>query len=93
VEGLALVMLCNHRLVTRKLAAHLLKEVKQIFATGLAFNVLQSGCMSLLEMMDNSCPTVVERILPILTQAERVGCIVLLYITLKIFSCTDISFR
>jgi hypothetical protein len=32
VEGLALVMLCNHRVVTRKLAAHLLKEVKQIFS-------------------------------------------------------------
>ena len=33
VEGLALVMLCNHRVVTRKHALHLLKEVRLIFST------------------------------------------------------------
>ena len=32
VEGLALVMLCSCRIVTRKLAAHLLKEVRAIFS-------------------------------------------------------------
>ena len=33
VEGLALVMLCNHRVVTRKHALHLLKEVRLIFSS------------------------------------------------------------
>ena len=31
VEGLALVMMCSARVVTRKLAVHLLKEVRNIF--------------------------------------------------------------
>lgn len=33
VEGLALVMMCSARVVTRKLAVHLLKEVRNIFNT------------------------------------------------------------
>jgi hypothetical protein len=32
VEGLCLVMMCSCRVVTRKLAIHLLKEVRNIFA-------------------------------------------------------------
>ncbi|XP_052797247.1 protein furry-like isoform X3 [Mya arenaria] len=71
VEGLALVMLCNHRLVTRKLATHLLKEVKLIFSTAVAFHIEQTKTVSLLEMMDTHCHTVVEKLMPILSLTER----------------------
>ncbi|KAL4229825.1 hypothetical protein ACF0H5_010217 [Mactra antiquata] len=71
VEGLALVMLCNHRIVTRKLAAHLLKEVKQIFSSVPALSTEQVVCRSLLEVMDTACPLVVERLLPSLAPSER----------------------
>ncbi|XP_052278154.1 protein furry-like isoform X3 [Dreissena polymorpha] len=71
VEGLALVMLCNHRPVTRKLAMHLLKEVKGILSSVTTFSMQQVGCMGLLEMMDKHCHGVVEKLLPILPQSER----------------------
>ncbi|XP_053400043.1 protein furry-like isoform X2 [Mercenaria mercenaria] len=71
VEGLALVMLCNHRVVTRKLAAHLLKEVKQIFSSVPALSSEHVVCTSLLEAMDQACPAVIERLLPSLVPSER----------------------
>ena len=47
VEGLALVMLCNNRVVTRKLAVHLLKEVKAILAAIPAFSAHQVSVIAM----------------------------------------------
>ncbi|KAL3879804.1 hypothetical protein ACJMK2_032086 [Sinanodonta woodiana] len=73
VEGLALVMLCSHRTVTRKLAAHLLKEVRLIVSqTPVTDNTPDHGFGHLLiDVMDESCPVLVERLLPSLPPSEK----------------------
>ena len=40
VEGLCLVMMCSCRVMTRKVAIHLLKEVRNIFAS---YSITQVG--------------------------------------------------
>ncbi|XP_021378295.1 protein furry-like isoform X2 [Mizuhopecten yessoensis] len=67
VEGLSLVMLCSCRVVTRKLAALLLKEVRNIFTCCQA--QMPEPC--LLEMIDKACPDVVKRLLPSLPASEK----------------------
>ncbi|XP_061189012.1 protein furry-like [Saccostrea echinata] len=68
VEGLALVMMCSARVVTRKLAVHLLKEVRNIFNSANT----QGNCEPcLLEMIDRSCGDIIKRLLPSLPHSEK----------------------
>ncbi|KAK6976868.1 protein furry, partial [Biomphalaria glabrata] len=68
VEGLCLVMMCSCRVVTRKLALHLLREVRNIFNmyTDEQFNI-----SSLLEVTDKACPAVLEKLMPLLPPSEK----------------------
>ncbi|XP_078324713.1 protein furry-like isoform X3 [Crassostrea virginica] len=68
VEGLALVMMCSARVVTRKLAVHLLKEVRNIFNSA---NTQGSAEPCLLEMIDRSCGDIIKRLLPSLPPSEK----------------------
>lgn len=68
VEGLALVMMCSARVVTRKLAVHLLKEVRNIFNTA---NTQGNYEPCLLEMIDRSCGDIIKRLLPSLPHSEK----------------------
>ncbi|XP_048776244.2 protein furry homolog-like isoform X2 [Ostrea edulis] len=68
VEGLALVMMCSARVVTRKLAVHLLKEVRNIFNSA---NTQGSFEPCLLEMIDRSCGDIIKRLLPSLPHSEK----------------------
>lgn len=67
VEGYALVLLCNYRPYIRKLAAMILKEVK---------NLMKALCLPemeppLIDVMDKCCGQVIEKCLPYLPQAEK----------------------
>lgn len=67
IEGYALVLLCSYRPYIRKLAAMILKEVK---------NLMKALCVPemeppLIDVMDKCCGQVVEKCLPYLPQAEK----------------------
>ncbi|KAL9906690.1 microtubule binding protein furry isoform 3-T3 [Glossina fuscipes fuscipes] len=67
VEGYALVLLCNYRPYLRKLAAMILKEVK---------NLMKALCLPeneppLLDVIDKCCPQILEKCLPHLPQTEK----------------------
>ncbi|KAK3798079.1 hypothetical protein RRG08_034635 [Elysia crispata] len=68
VEGLCLVMMCSCRVVTRKLTLHLMKEIKNIFNIYAAEQVYIT---SLLEVIDRACPTVLEKLMPLLPTSEK----------------------
>ncbi|XP_063413170.1 protein furry-like isoform X1 [Mytilus trossulus] len=70
VEGLAIVLLCSNRVVTRKLALHLLKEVRNIFFAS-AVQGVNSHEPCLLEVIDKACPEVVRKLLPSLPATEK----------------------
>lgn len=67
VEGFALVLLCNYRPYLRKLAAMILKEVKNLMR---ALGIPETE-PPLIDVMDRCCPQVVEKCLPQLPQAEK----------------------
>lgn len=67
VEGFALVLLCNYRPWLRKLAAMILKEVKNLMK---ALGIPETE-PPLIDVMDRCCPQVVEKCLPQLPQAEK----------------------
>ncbi|GAB1603756.1 protein furry-like isoform X6 [Argonauta hians] len=75
VEGLALVMLCSIRLVTRKLALLLLKEVRCILTTT---ESAQSGLSApcLLDMMNQHSLAAMKMILPYLPASEKAAVLV-----------------
>ncbi|GFR96359.1 furry [Elysia marginata] len=68
VEGLCLVMMCSCRVVTRKLTLHLMKEIKNIFGMYAAEQVYIT---SLLEVIDKACPSVLEKLMPLLPSSEK----------------------
>lgn len=71
VEGLALTMLCSIRLVTRKLALLLLKEVHCIF-TNSGNTDLQANEVCLLSLMDRRSPATLKNLLQYLPFSEKV---------------------
>ncbi|XP_076468272.1 protein furry-like isoform X4 [Babylonia areolata] len=68
VEGLCLVMMCSCRVMTRKVAIHILREVRNIFAS---YNVAQDSAVCLLDVIDKACPHIVEKLLPHLPVQEK----------------------
>ncbi|XP_055686760.1 protein furry isoform X4 [Lutzomyia longipalpis] len=67
VEGLALIVLCNSRPQPRKLAVHIMKEVKNLKkALG-----LPETEPPLIDVIDKCCPSLMDKCLPMLPQAER----------------------
>ncbi|KAK7496521.1 hypothetical protein BaRGS_00012173, partial [Batillaria attramentaria] len=80
VEGLCLVMMCSCRVMTRKLAIHLLKEVRNIFTAYstekkmkvmLEAWVFQESAVCLLDVIDKACLQIVEKLIPHLPAAEK----------------------
>ncbi|KAH8317923.1 hypothetical protein KR067_009778 [Drosophila pandora] len=67
VEGFALVLLCNYRPYLRKLAAMILKEVKNLMR---ALGIPETE-PPLIDVMDRCVPTIVEKCLPLLPQTEK----------------------
>lgn len=67
VEGFALVLLCNYRPYLRKLAAMILKEVKNLMR---ALGIPETE-PPLIDVMDRCCPQIIEKCLPQLPQAEK----------------------
>ncbi|XP_057665202.1 protein furry isoform X1 [Diorhabda carinulata] len=66
VEALALVMLCTYRLSTRRLSVMILKEVKSLLKV---LNCSENP--PVIDIMDQYCPQVVEKCLPLLPPAEK----------------------
>ncbi|KAJ8924572.1 hypothetical protein NQ315_000721 [Exocentrus adspersus] len=66
VEALALVMLCNYRLSTRRLSVFILKEVKCLLKI---LNCSENP--PVIDVMDQCCAQVVEKCLPLLPPAEK----------------------
>ncbi|XP_029647107.1 protein furry isoform X5 [Octopus sinensis] len=82
VEGLALVMLCSIRLVTRKLALLLLKEVRCILGTNESAQAeVSTPC--LLDMMNTHSPAAVKQVLPYLPASEKAAVLVVSNIDLQ----------
>ncbi|XP_070136486.1 protein furry isoform X3 [Drosophila bipectinata] len=67
VEGFALVLLCNYRPYLRKLAAMILKEVKNLMR---ALGIPETE-PPLIDVMDRCVPAIVEKCLPLLPQTEK----------------------
>ncbi|KAH8379722.1 hypothetical protein KR009_006815 [Drosophila setifemur] len=67
VEGFALVLLCNYRPYLRKLAAMILKEVKNLMR---ALGIPETE-PPLIDVMDRCVPSIVEKCLPLLPQTEK----------------------
>ncbi|XP_048243647.1 protein furry-like isoform X3 [Haliotis rufescens] len=68
VEGLALVMMCSCRVVTRKLSVHLLKEVRNIFNS---YRVSQMCTPCLIDVIDKACPAILEKLQVFLPAQEK----------------------
>ncbi|CAH1110307.1 unnamed protein product [Psylliodes chrysocephalus] len=66
VEALALVMLCTYRLTTRRLSVLILKEVKSLLKT-----LNCSEHPPVIDIVDQYCPQVIEKCLPLLPPAEK----------------------
>lgn len=66
VEAFALVMLCTYRLTSRRLSVLILKEVKCLLKL-----LNCSECPPVIDIMDQYCPQVIEKCLPLLPPAER----------------------
>lgn len=69
VEGFALVMLCNCRAYPRKLAANIMKEVKNLSRS---LGLIETEPF-LIDAIDKCCPAVLDRCLPILPQVDRMA--------------------
>lgn len=69
VEGFALVMLCNCRAYPRKLAANIMKEVKNLSRS---LGLVETEPF-LIDAIDKCCPAVLDRCLPILPQVDRMA--------------------
>ncbi|XP_053953157.1 protein furry-like isoform X1 [Anastrepha ludens] len=67
VEGFALVLLCNYRPFLRKLAAMILKEVKNLMK---ALGIPETE-PPVIDVIDKSCPQVLEKCLPHLPPSEK----------------------
>uniref|UniRef100_A0A1B6DZ54 Protein furry n=1 Tax=Clastoptera arizonana TaxID=38151 RepID=A0A1B6DZ54_9HEMI len=67
IEGFALVMLCNCRLTPRRLAVHILREIKILLKALGDFEDDQAVS----DVIDRSCPQVIETTLAILPPAEK----------------------
>ncbi|XP_046667613.1 protein furry isoform X2 [Homalodisca vitripennis] len=67
VEGFALVMLCNNRLCPRRLAVHILREVKTLIK---AFGALEDD-QPVIDVIDRCCPQVVDSCMAMLPPAEK----------------------
>ncbi|XP_032575615.1 protein furry isoform X7 [Drosophila sechellia] len=67
VEGFALVLLCNYRTYLRKLAALILKEVKNLMR---ALGIPETE-PPLIDVMDRCVPGIIEKCLPQLPQTEK----------------------
>ncbi|GIX72811.1 protein furry [Caerostris extrusa] len=67
VEAVALVMLCHCRLPPRRVAVHILKETKALL------KILVPSCEEdyVSEVIDQCCPLVAEKCLPLLPPAEK----------------------
>ena len=68
VEALALVMICYCRQPVRRIAAHILKEVKILSKL---LNVGKEGDEAVASVMDRMCPKVVELCFPYLPSSEK----------------------
>lgn len=66
VEALALVMLCNYRLSTRRLSVFILKEVKCLLKL---LNCSENP--PVIDVMDQCCVQVIEKCLPLLPPTEK----------------------
>ncbi|XP_066250595.1 protein furry isoform X1 [Euwallacea similis] len=66
VEALAVVVLCNYRLTSRRLSVLILKEVK-----GLLKLLMCSNNVPVIDVLDQNCSCVLERCLPLLPLAEK----------------------
>ncbi|XP_064619246.1 protein furry-like isoform X4 [Lineus longissimus] len=69
VEGFALVMLCNCRPYTRKLAVQLLKEIRNLCTVLGTTKQVDDACV--IDVLDKACPFIVEKILPHLPPQEK----------------------
>ncbi|KAG5678891.1 hypothetical protein PVAND_008517 [Polypedilum vanderplanki] len=67
VEGFALVMLCNYRPAPRRLAVHILKEVKCV-AKLLGLPETEPP---LIDVVDKCCPKLLDSLMHLLPQSER----------------------
>ncbi|XP_016844243.1 protein furry isoform X3 [Nasonia vitripennis] len=67
VEGFALVMLCNCRLYPRRLAVHILREIKLLLKT---FASLEDD-QPVIDVIDACCPAVLEKYYYMLPPAEK----------------------
>lgn len=66
VEALALTMLCSYRLSPRRLSVHILKDVKTLLKL-----LNCSEDQSVIDVMDQCCPQVVDKCLPFLPATEK----------------------
>lgn len=67
VEGIALVMLCNCKLSTRRLAAHILKETKTVMKLQLPPRTEEP----VVDVIDRACAVAVNNCLPYLPTSEK----------------------
>ncbi|XP_024869620.1 protein furry-like [Temnothorax curvispinosus] len=67
VEGFALVMLCNCRLYPRRLAVHILREIKLLLKTLGG----PEDDQPVIDVIDACCPAVLEKCYPMLPPAEK----------------------
>lgn len=66
VEAFALVMLCNYRLSSRRLAVHILKDAKQLLR--------QLNCtedQAIIDVIDKCCPQIMEKLIGHLPATEK----------------------
>lgn len=76
VEGFALVMLCNCRLYPRRLAVHILREVKLLLKTLNGNNNLETQHeQSVIDVIDAACPATLEKCYHMLPPAEKAAAI------------------
>lgn len=98
-EGFALVMLCQCRPLTRRLAVHILRESRAVLRLidqaaaaarqqqnqrsdkeqsteespqNIAPSVTTTATVAVIDILDNLAPAILERVLPLLPQTERV---------------------
>lgn len=67
VEGFALVMLCNCRLYPRRLAVHILREVKILLKT---LGGIEDD-QPVIDVIDSCCPAVLEKYYHMLPPGEK----------------------
>uniref|UniRef100_T1J0K0 DAD domain-containing protein n=1 Tax=Strigamia maritima TaxID=126957 RepID=T1J0K0_STRMM len=68
VEGFSLVMLCNSRLPPRRLAVHVLKEIKLLDKS---LNCCKEEEQPIIDVLDKESPVIVDKIVHLLPAAEK----------------------